>query len=94
MPVSISLTEDVKTIAELESQPLEILQQVQRTGRPVIVTDKGKPAVVILDAALYERQLRTLNLAHLLAEAEAEVQAKKTRPVQEFLSELSRAKKV
>ena len=34
---------DFKTVEELESQPREILRQIQRTGRPVVVTVKGKP---------------------------------------------------
>ena len=84
----ISLTEDFKTAAELQSRTQEILQQIQRTGRPVVVTMQGKPAVVMMDAMAYEQHLHNMKLARLLAEGEADVRAGKTRPASEFFKEL------
>ena len=88
--MSISPTEDLKTLAEFEKSPREILSQVRRTGRPVIVTNRGKADVVVMDAAVYERHLKTANLARLLAEAEADVAAGRTRPVRAFLRDRNR----
>ena len=92
--MSTSLTEDFKTAAELKSHSLEILQQIQSTGRPVVVTMEGKPAVVMIDAATYERKLKAVNPAYLIAEAEEDVRAGRTRPAEEFLKELTQGKKV
>ena len=96
--MTISLTEDFKTAAELKAQTEEILEQIQRTGRPLVITKDGKPAVVMMNAATYEQHLHTMNLARLLAEGEADVQAGRTRPVSEFFKELQgrtrRGKKV
>ena len=86
--MSISLTEDFKTAAELKNQTQEILQQIQRTGRPVVVTMDGKPAIVMMVAAAYEQHLHNMNLARLLAEGEADVRAGRTRPASEFFKEL------
>jgi prevent-host-death family protein len=90
--MSISLTEDIKALAELEKHPREVLDQLRKTGRPIVFTVKGKPGVVLLDAATYERQLKSTNLARLLSEGEADVAAGRTRPVGAFLKELKRAK--
>lgn len=92
--MAISLTEDFKTVKELEREPLEILKQVRRTGRPVVVTVNGKPDVVIMDAATYERKLQNRTLAQLLAEGEADIRAGRTRPAAEVFDELIREKKV
>jgi prevent-host-death family protein len=96
--MSISLTEDFKTAGELSQAPDAVLAQVQRTGRPVVVTADGKPAVVMLPAAEYERLVHTLNLARLLMEGEASIREGKTRPMEEvfrdLLKEKPRAKKV
>ena len=92
--MTTSLTEDFRTLAELESRPRDILDQVHRTGRPVVVTVDGKPDVVILDVATYERRLKALNLALLLAEAEADAKAGRTAPLDAFLDELNRGKTV
>jgi prevent-host-death family protein len=89
--MSISLREDFRSLAEFANNPREIVKQIHRTGRPVVVTVKGKPDVIVLDAAAFERRL---NLAHLLAEAEDDVQAGRVRPADEFLSELDREQTV
>lgn len=92
--MSISLKEDFRSLAEFEEDPREVVKQVHRTGRPVVVTVKGKPDVIVLDAADFERRLKLVNLARLLAEAEADVKAGRTRRAEEFFSELSREKEI
>jgi prevent-host-death family protein len=92
--MSMSLSEDFRTLAEFEQDPREIWKQVHRTGRPVVVTVKGKPDVVVIEAAAFERRLSLANLACLLDEAEADVRAGSTRPADEFLREFDRDNKV
>src|SRR5437773_2420999 len=87
--MSISLTEDFKTVSELASQTQEILDQVRHTGRPVAITVDGKPAAVVLGAAQYEWMVHVLNLSRLLHEGEADIHAGRVRPLEEFLDELS-----
>jgi prevent-host-death family protein len=89
----ISLTEDFKTIAELKKDLSQVLEQVHRTGRPVVVTRGGKPDLVILDAATYEERLKTAHFGRLLAEAHADVRAGNTRPAEEFFEELDQGDK-
>ncbi|HXG12313.1 MAG TPA: type II toxin-antitoxin system prevent-host-death family antitoxin [Gemmataceae bacterium] len=86
--MTISLTEDFKTAAELASETEVILEQVRQSGRPVVVTQGGKPAAVLLDIARYEWMVHLLNLGRLLAEGEASIRAGKTRPAEEVFKEL------
>lgn len=90
----ISLTEDFKTVVELQNNAAEILQQMQQTGRPVVITVKGKPAAVMLDAITYEEKLKKLNFALLVAEAEAQIRAGMSRPAEEFFEEFEREHKI
>ena len=92
--MSISLTEDIRTLAELRAEPLAIVKQARQTGRPVVVMNKGKADVIVMDAASFERQLKVANLARLLAEGEAGVRAGRTKPVREFYDELRRDTKI
>ena len=92
--MAISLTEDVKTMTEFEREPHKIVKQIHETGRPVVITKNGKPDLVILDAASYERHLKTANLVHLLAEGEADIKAGRTQLYEEFIEEFRRAKKI
>ncbi len=92
--MSISLTEDFKTVAELQSDAAAIVKQAQETGRPVVITVDGKPAVVMLDAATFEQKLQTVNLAKMIAHAEAQVRAGMARPAEEFFEEFERENKI
>ena len=92
--MGLSLTEDVKTMAELENQARKIVDQIHETGRPIVITKNGKPDLVILDTVAYERQLKAANLAQLLAEGESDIRTGRTQPYEEFMEEFRRAKKL
>jgi prevent-host-death family protein len=92
--MSFSPVEDIRTFAELEAEPRAICDQVRQTGRPIFLTSNGKADLVIMDARVYEHQLKITNLARLLAEAEEDVRAGRTRPAREFFDELRREQKV
>ncbi|MEA1965354.1 MAG: type II toxin-antitoxin system Phd/YefM family antitoxin [Candidatus Aerophobetes bacterium] len=86
--MSISVTEDIKSVSDLKRKTHEVFKQMHRTGRPIIITVNGKPDAVLLDAKVFERKLKTLNLGILLAEAETDVKKERTRPARDFLKEL------
>lgn len=92
--MSVSITEDIKSVSELKKKTHEIFKQMHRTGRPIIVTVNGKPDAVLLDAKVFERKLKALNLGILLTEAETEVEKGRTRPARDFLKELRHRAKV
>jgi prevent-host-death family protein len=92
--MSISITEDIRTIAELQSEPMEVVKHIRKTGRPVVVTNKGKADLVIMDAATFERRLKLTNLARLLAEGEADIRSGRTQEASEFFEEFRREKKI
>jgi prevent-host-death family protein len=85
--VSLSLSEDIKSVSDLKKKTNEIFKQIHRTGRPVIVTVNGKPDAVLIDVEVFEKKLQSLNLSLLLAEAETDVRLGRTREAQEFLKE-------
>jgi prevent-host-death family protein len=86
--MTMSLTEDFKTVNELADQTRELLEQVRRTGRPMAITMDGKPAVVLLEAGHYEWLLHLLNLSRLLHQAEEDVRTGRVQPLEDFLKEL------
>jgi prevent-host-death family protein len=92
--MTLSLTEDIKTVSELKKSLRAVLDQIRETGRPVVVTVNGKPDAVLIDVETYERKLKVLNLVSLLAEGEEDVRRGRTRPVAAFLKEWGRAKKI
>lgn len=88
--MSISITEDIKTVSDLKKKTGDVFKQLHRTGRPIIVTVNGKPDAVLINVEVFEKKLKALNLSALIAEAETDVKERRTRPVREFLRELKR----
>ena len=92
--MALSLVDDIKSLSEFKKKTREVFNQLHRTGRPVIVTVNGRPDVVLLDAAVFERKLKALNLAELLAEGESDIKAGRVRPARAFLRAIKRGKKI
>jgi prevent-host-death family protein len=72
----------------------EILSQVHRTKRPVVLTVNGKADAVLMDTKTYERHLKAANLARLVARGEEDITAGRTRPIRSFLKAFKHARKV
>jgi prevent-host-death family protein len=88
MPISV--TEDIRSVSELKRDTKKIFRHLHETGRPVVVTVKGKPGVVLLDAAVYERRLAEINLSRLLSEGEEDIRRGKVRPAREAIKDIRR----
>ena len=92
--MSFSPSEDIRSVTDLKRNTREILQQVHKTGRPVVLTVNGRADAVLLDARTYEKYLRAFNLAGLLAEGEADVAAGRVRSARSVLREFKNAHKI
>ena len=55
---------------------------------------QNRPDVVLLDAGVFERKLKALNLAELLAEGEADIKAGRVRSARAFLTRFKHGKKI
>lgn len=92
--MAINLAEDIRSVTDLKRNTREVLDQVHATGRPVVLTVNGRADAVLMDVAVYEKQLRAANLSRLLAVAEEEVAEGKHRPMGAFLKEFKHGRKV
>jgi prevent-host-death family protein len=92
--MSLSPSEDIRSVTDLKRNTKEILSQVHRTKRPVVLTVNGKADAVLVDTKTYEKHLKASNMARLLAKAEEDVAAGRTRPIRTFLKEFKHARKV
>lgn len=68
-------TQDIRPLADFRANLAAVVRQVQRTKRPVILTQHGRSAAVLVDAAEYEALLDRAALLDDVRVAEAEVAA-------------------
>lgn len=76
----MSLKEDIRPVTYLKSRAAELLAQVNRTQRPVIITQNGEPRGVLQDPESYERIRRALGMLKLLAQGEDDIRTGRVSP--------------
>lgn len=62
--------EDIKPLSLFRTNPASILRQVRDSQRPVVITDRGRPAAVMIDLEEYERQREKMELMEAVLEGE------------------------
>jgi antitoxin YefM len=73
----IELDKDVKPISEFRANATKLIEQVNKTKRPLVITQHGKSSAVLLDVKEYEALLDRIELLTDLAEAEEDIKNKR-----------------
>lgn len=69
----MSLKETIKPISYVKTHTAELVQQVNDSHQPVIVTQNGEPRAVVQDIESYEQTRKALLILKLAAQGEAEI---------------------
>ena len=70
---------DIQPVTEFRANAAQFIEQVQQTGQPVILTQHGRSAAVLLDVESYEAMVDELALLRDVRLAEEQVAVGKTR---------------
>lgn len=69
----MKLVTDIKPVSYLKAHSAELLQQINQTQRPIVITQNGEPRGVLQDAQSYEDMRNALSLLKLLAQSEDDI---------------------
>ena len=69
----MNITSDIKPVTYLKSKAADLLNQINETHRPVIITQNGKPRAVLQDPESYENMRNTIGLLKLISQGEIDV---------------------
>ena len=83
---------DIKPISWLKNNAKRMVETVDETGNPMIITQNGEAKAVLLDVASFEETQETLALLKILALGNQDVAADKVKPVADVVARL-RAKR-
>ena len=79
-PRPVRPVQDVRALTDFRANVAAVLQQVQSTGRPVMLTQHGRSAAVLLDPAVYEALIEELELLRDIQEGERQAAAGEVAP--------------
>jgi prevent-host-death family protein len=71
---------DVRPVTEFRANTSAFLDQVQSTKRPVVLTQHGRSAAVLMDVGTYEDLIDELALLRDIQTAEAQIDAGQVAP--------------
>jgi len=69
----IRLTDDVRPLSEFRANVAAFVQRVRKTGRPMVLTQHGRSAAVLVDVATYEDLLERVEVLQDVQGAERQL---------------------
>jgi prevent-host-death family protein len=87
----MSLKSDIRPITYLKTRTADLLDQVNDTRRPVIITQNGEPRAVLQDSESYEDMRNAIGLLKLLSQGEEDLRAGTVSPQDDVFARLEQA---
>lgn len=82
------LDKDIRPLSDFRANAAELIEQVRESGRPLVLTQRGHSAAVVLDVAEYERLLDEIELLRDIHTAEKQLKAGKSLSNRQAKAEL------
>ncbi len=89
----MNITTDIKPVAYLKSRTADLLNQINETRRPVIITQNGEPRAVLQDPESYENMRNALGLLKLVSVGEADIREGRKTSQEDVFDEMENAMK-
>ncbi len=70
----IKLNTDIRPLSDFRANVASIIEEVRKTKRPIVITQHGKSAAVMLDVTEYEELLERIELLTDIQIAETQLQ--------------------
>ncbi|MEX2145518.1 MAG: type II toxin-antitoxin system Phd/YefM family antitoxin [Candidatus Rokuibacteriota bacterium] len=81
---------DIIPITDLRQDAAAALKRVQTSQQPVVITQRGRAAAIMLSVEAYERSEHERQILRLLARGEREITAAKGHDLGDVLAEADR----
>ena len=86
----MQLTKNIQSISYLKANAADLVDQLEESGEPLVVTQHGKARMVVMDARSYDKLQEALALSKLLSMGRREAEAGKSRPAAAVFAGLER----
>ncbi|MDR0565195.1 MAG: type II toxin-antitoxin system Phd/YefM family antitoxin [Azoarcus sp.] len=69
----INLAQDLKPVSYIRDHTVEVLDYVENSRSPVVITQDGEARAVIIDIESYQKTINAISLAKLLSFGEKDI---------------------
>lgn len=73
-------SQNIQPVSYLKAHTAEVLRNLRETRSPVVITQNGEAAAVLIDVESYQKTLNALSLAKLIGLGSADIEAGRTVP--------------
>ncbi len=84
----MQITSDIKPITYLKSKAADLLNQINDTRRPVIITQHGEPRAVLQDPKSYENMRNAIGILKVLSQGESDIKNGKVKSQEEVFKNI------
>lgn len=75
----MNITNDIRPVTYLKANAADLLNQINETQRPVIITQNGEPRAVLQDPKSYEDMRNAIGLLKLISQGETDIREGKSK---------------
>ena len=86
----MNITSDIKPITYLKNRAADMLQQINETRRPVIITQNGEPRAVLQDPESYENMRNAIGILKLMSQGEDDVKQGNVKSQEQVFSDIEK----
>ena len=84
----MNITRDIRPVTYLKSRAAELLNQINETRRPVIITQNGEPRAVLQDPISYENMRNAIGILKLISLGEADIRDGKVKSQEDVFKDI------
>ena len=89
----MNIIDDINPVTYLKSKAADLLNQINTTHRPVIITQNGEPRAVLQDPKSYEDMRNAISLLKLISQGESDVRNGKIKPQEKVFNDIEKSLK-
>lgn len=90
----MNITSDIKPITYLKSKAADLLNHINTTHRPVIITQNGEPRAVLQDPESYQNMRNAIGILKALSQGESDIKNGDVKAQEDVFNKLESALKV
>ena len=86
----MNISTDIRPITYLKSKAADLLNQINETRRPVIITQNGEPRAVLQDPKSYEKMRNAIGILKLISIGEEEIKSGSSKSQEEVFENVEK----